>query len=264
MVEATSVSASSYAARGAAGFDTEVPEPTSGAPSYKPDTSSPARECAVRIVRVALLVLSEPSIRCHVLRLRGPCRTRNRATTCRIAWPPWRTRRVTCQYEVIIVDNGSTDDTAAVVKAWSQADPRFRVAHEPRLGLSFGRTPACISRAHRCSCSRMMARSPMRARTKRCLEGDHSGWGEVSHACPNRMPRRVCRLTGGLWRWPRGASPFACLRRCLRACASVCILAPGVPWPSARRPPVAGSLPVGRSPHVPGAICDPSTEFRHG
>jgi glycosyltransferase involved in cell wall biosynthesis len=42
-------------------------------------------------------------------------------------------------YEVVVIDNGSTDDTMTVLAAWSNDDPRFRAAHEPRLGLSYGK-----------------------------------------------------------------------------------------------------------------------------
>jgi GT2 family glycosyltransferase len=43
------------------------------------------------------------------------------------------------RFEVIVIDNASTDDTAAVVDAWCRSDPRFRTAYEPRLGLSCGK-----------------------------------------------------------------------------------------------------------------------------
>jgi GT2 family glycosyltransferase len=46
-----------------------------------------------------------------------------------------------CQvaFEVIIIDNASTDQTAAVLERWCRNDSRFRTAYESRLGLSFGK-----------------------------------------------------------------------------------------------------------------------------
>lgn len=45
------------------------------------------------------------------------------------------------QYEIIVVDNHSTDDTAAVVQAWQESHgaERLYLLHEPRLGLSNAR-----------------------------------------------------------------------------------------------------------------------------
>jgi glycosyltransferase involved in cell wall biosynthesis len=42
-------------------------------------------------------------------------------------------------FEVIVVDNGSTDDTASVLQRWSRQDPRFRNVFESKLGLSCGK-----------------------------------------------------------------------------------------------------------------------------
>ncbi len=45
------------------------------------------------------------------------------------------------QYEIIVVDNASTDDTATVVQAWQESHgaERLHLLHEPRLGLSHAR-----------------------------------------------------------------------------------------------------------------------------
>jgi glycosyltransferase involved in cell wall biosynthesis len=42
-------------------------------------------------------------------------------------------------FEVITIDNASTDNTSAVLQAWCEKDARFRYALESRLGLSCGK-----------------------------------------------------------------------------------------------------------------------------
>ena len=43
-------------------------------------------------------------------------------------------------YEIIVVDNGSTDDTPATVACWRDAMPNLRGEHEPCAGVSRART----------------------------------------------------------------------------------------------------------------------------
>jgi glycosyltransferase involved in cell wall biosynthesis len=49
-------------------------------------------------------------------------------------------------YEVLVVDNASTDATPDVLAAWSQKDARFRIVREPTLGLSAAKN-AGVARA---------------------------------------------------------------------------------------------------------------------
>lgn len=39
-------------------------------------------------------------------------------------------------FEVVVIDNGSSDSTPAVLDEWCRRDPRFRTVREPRPGLS--------------------------------------------------------------------------------------------------------------------------------
>lgn len=51
---------------------------------------------------------------------------------------------LSAQYEIIVVDNHSTDDTVAVVQGWQQSygTERLRLLQEPHLGLSYARNRA--------------------------------------------------------------------------------------------------------------------------
>lgn len=47
-------------------------------------------------------------------------------------------------FEVVVIDNASTDRTAALLADWGAQDPRFRSATEPRLGLSRGKNAGIL------------------------------------------------------------------------------------------------------------------------
>ncbi len=45
------------------------------------------------------------------------------------------TRQTLTDFEVIAVDDGSTDDSGALLDRWAESDPRFSVVHQPARGL---------------------------------------------------------------------------------------------------------------------------------
>ena len=42
-------------------------------------------------------------------------------------------------FEIVVVDNGSSDSTGNVVRAWTRRDERVRLVEEPKVGLSFAK-----------------------------------------------------------------------------------------------------------------------------
>lgn len=47
---------------------------------------------------------------------------------------------IVCQsyrdFELLIIDDGSTDETAEILDAYAQQDPRIRIVHQPNVGLA--------------------------------------------------------------------------------------------------------------------------------
>ena len=65
--------------------------------------------------------------------------TRNRAGYLTDSLSQLAAQQGDIPFEVIVVDNGSTDGTPALLQDWCRRDPRFRAAQEPRPGLSRGK-----------------------------------------------------------------------------------------------------------------------------
>lgn len=69
--------------------------------------------------------------------------TRNRSQVLRDCLESALAQELTAPWELIVVDNASTDDTADVARSVARAEPeRVRVVSEPRLGLSRARNAA--------------------------------------------------------------------------------------------------------------------------
>jgi glycosyltransferase involved in cell wall biosynthesis len=49
------------------------------------------------------------------------------------------------EYDVIIVDNGSTDDTRRTVEGFTSVSPHVTYVYEPRLGVSYGRNTGMLA-----------------------------------------------------------------------------------------------------------------------
>jgi GT2 family glycosyltransferase len=62
--------------------------------------------------------------------------TRDRAAWLGSCLDALTRQRTTTPYEVVVVDNGSTDDTQATVNRWRVNDARIRLIQEPTVGLS--------------------------------------------------------------------------------------------------------------------------------
>jgi GT2 family glycosyltransferase len=64
--------------------------------------------------------------------------TRNRAHFLSDCLASLAAQRSTVPYEVVVIDNGSTDGTQEILDRWSRSDARFRTGREDRVGLSRG------------------------------------------------------------------------------------------------------------------------------
>ena len=65
--------------------------------------------------------------------------TWNRAPLLRAALAALRDQRTNVAFELIVVDNASTDGTPELLRQLADQTPHLRVIHEGRQGLSFAR-----------------------------------------------------------------------------------------------------------------------------
>jgi glycosyltransferase involved in cell wall biosynthesis len=101
-------------------------------------------------------------------------------------------------FEVIVVDNGSTDTTPAVLGEWCARNPRFRTVSEPRPGLSKGKNAGIKT-----------ARAPLLLFTDDDMRVD-PGWVASYHALFSQHANNELLLAGGpivpipqdLGKWP--------------------------------------------------------------
>ena len=65
--------------------------------------------------------------------------TRNRAHYLPDLLRSLAAQQCVAEFEVVVIDNGSTDSTSAILQEWCRNDSRFRAGLEPHLGLSCGK-----------------------------------------------------------------------------------------------------------------------------
>ena len=110
-------------------------------------------------------------------------------------------------YEIVIVDNRSTDTTAATVHLYSARDERVRYIYEPRQGVSHGRKPAFDMRGHRYSHLRMTILFPIVTGSRESALTFANIPMSVALGekfCPGgrrRPPHGSLRRNGRLWRY---------------------------------------------------------------
>ncbi|MEO8066972.1 MAG: glycosyltransferase [Flavobacteriales bacterium] len=80
-------------------------------------------------------------------------------------------------WELLLIDNTSSDGSAAIANGWSQRDPRIRMVHEPKVGI-----------AHALNTGLSLATAPLIAR----MDAD-----DTSH--PERIARQVAYLEAHLY-----------------------------------------------------------------
>ena len=78
--------------------------------------------------------MGDPVIACTVI-----VSTRNRAHFLADCLASLSAQRCSVPYEIVVVDNGSTDSTPQVLEEWRGKEPRLRTAREDRVGVSRGK-----------------------------------------------------------------------------------------------------------------------------
>src|SRR5687768_423868 len=88
-------------------------------------------------------------------------------------------------FEIVVIDNGSTDGTAELLQEWSSRDPKIRTAREPRPGLSRGKNAGIRT-----------ARAPLLLFTDDDVRV-HPRWVASYHDLFSRIGRHAPLLAGG-------------------------------------------------------------------
>lgn len=122
--------------------------------------------------------------------------TRNRAHYLPEVLGSVARQQTSVSFEVIVIDNASTDGTASWLDTWSRRDARFRWGQEPRPGLSRGKNAGV-----------RLARAPLLLFTDDDVRVD-PGWIEAYHRTYSRLGTPLTLYGGPIVPMPHDLGPW--------------------------------------------------------